>query len=71
MDVAAKNLHVYLIDIYTKTRYSRDILSDHSGVQWNGCEVYKMSEEARVILHLSPEVQTLLDEQGVNLYEEI
>lgn len=30
-----------------------------------------MPEEASVILDLSPEVQTLLDEQGVNLYEEI
>lgn len=30
-----------------------------------------MSEEASVILDLSPEVRTLLEQQGVDLYEEI
>jgi hypothetical protein len=30
-----------------------------------------MPEEEKVILDLSPEVQTLLEEQGVDLYEEI
>jgi hypothetical protein len=30
-----------------------------------------MSEEAKVILDLSPEVRTLLEQQGVDLYEEI
>jgi len=30
-----------------------------------------MSEEANVILDLSPEVRTLLEQQGVDLYEEI
>src|SRR6266699_6011060 len=30
-----------------------------------------MSEEASVILDLSPEVRTILEQQGVDLYEEI
>src|SRR5437016_5396136 len=31
----------------------------------------EMPEEEKVVLDLSPEVQTLLEEQGVDLYEEI
>ena len=30
-----------------------------------------MSEEVKIILELSDEVQTLLDEQGIDLYQEI
>ena len=30
-----------------------------------------MSEEVKIILELSDEVQSLLDEQGINLYQEL